>query len=102
MHTVSSSAFVPDLFYLVVILLPVFSYTQLAYYLGTFAFVSAFPTPLNTQFFAVPVLKHPRTPSNTLGMMDYQNADHEQLLKRLRSSIDEVLIHCCLQAFFFI
>lgn len=38
----------------------------------------------------VPVLKHPRTPSNTLGMMDYQNADHEQLLKRLRSSIDEV------------
>ncbi|CAJ2653964.1 unnamed protein product [Trifolium pratense] len=38
----------------------------------------------------VPVLKHPRAPSNTLGMMDYQNADPEQLMKRLRSSIDEV------------
>ncbi|MCI00172.1 topless-related protein 2-like, partial [Trifolium medium] len=37
----------------------------------------------------VPVLKHPRAPSNTLGMMDYQNADPEQLMKRLRSSIDE-------------
>ncbi|GLU08454.1 hypothetical protein SLE2022_253670 [Rubroshorea leprosula] len=40
----------------------------------------------------VSVLKHPRTPSNTLGMMDYQNSDNEQLLKRLRSaqSVDEV------------
>ncbi|TKY72557.1 Topless-related protein 2 [Spatholobus suberectus] len=39
----------------------------------------------------VSVLKHPRTP-NALGMMDYQNNDHEQLMKRLRTaqSVDEV------------
>ena len=34
----------------------------------------------------VNVLKHPRAPSNSLGLMDYQNADHEQLMKRLRSA----------------
>ncbi|KAF1867505.1 hypothetical protein Lal_00049934 [Lupinus albus] len=40
----------------------------------------------------VPVLKHSRTPSNALGMMNYHNADHEQLMKRLRvsQSVDEV------------
>ncbi|KAJ4722098.1 Topless-related protein [Melia azedarach] len=40
----------------------------------------------------VSVLKHPRTPSNTLGMIDYQSTDHEQLKKRLRSAqpVDEV------------
>ncbi|GLT45730.1 hypothetical protein SLA2020_195400 [Shorea laevis] len=40
----------------------------------------------------VSVLKHPRTPSNTLGMLDYQSSDHEQLMKRLRSTqpVDEV------------
>ncbi|KAJ0092037.1 hypothetical protein Patl1_24978 [Pistacia atlantica] len=39
----------------------------------------------------VSVLKHPRTPSNALGMIDYQSTDHEQLKKRLRSSqsVDE-------------
>lgn len=39
----------------------------------------------------VSVLKHPRTPM-ALGMMDYQNNDHEQLMKRLRTaqSVDEV------------
>ncbi|XP_062175921.1 topless-related protein 2 isoform X2 [Alnus glutinosa] len=40
----------------------------------------------------VSVLKHPRTPSNALAMMDYQSTEHDQLIKRLRSaqSIDEV------------
>ncbi|XP_039136163.1 LOW QUALITY PROTEIN: protein TPR1-like [Dioscorea cayenensis subsp. rotundata] len=33
----------------------------------------------------VSILKHPRTP-NTLTMTDYQNADSEQLMKRMRSS----------------
>ncbi|ESW35338.1 hypothetical protein PHAVU_001G227000 [Phaseolus vulgaris] len=32
----------------------------------------------------VSILKHPRTPPITSGMVDYQNADHEQLMKRLR------------------
>lgn len=32
------------------------------------------------------MLKHPRAPSNSLGLMDYQHADHEQLMKRLRSA----------------
>lgn len=65
--------------------------------------VSPFPTSLVTTFFAVSVLKHPRTPSNTLGMMDYQNADHDHLMKRLRSapSVDEVLTQCCGMFFFF-
>ncbi|XP_022722525.1 topless-related protein 2-like isoform X2 [Durio zibethinus] len=38
------------------------------------------------------VLKHPRTPSNTLGMIEYGSTDHEQLMKRLRSAqfVDEV------------
>lgn len=58
-----------------------------------FTCVSPFSTSLVTQFFAVSILKHSRTPANTLGMMEYQNNDHEQLMKRLRSaqSVDEVL-----------
>ena len=44
-------------------------------------------------FFTVaPMLKRPRTPPATLGMVDYQNPDHEQLMKRLRpaQSVEEV------------
>ena len=43
----------------------------------------------------VSVLKHPRTSSNALAMMDYQSPEHEQLMKRLRSaqSGDEVLLY---------
>ncbi|KAJ1376831.1 LIS1-like proteiny motif [Sesbania bispinosa] len=39
----------------------------------------------------VSILKHSRTP-NALGMMDYQNYDHDKLMTRLRSaqSVDEV------------
>lgn len=39
------------------------------------------------------ILKHPRTPT-TPGMVDYQNADHEQLMKRLRPapSMEEVIL----------
>ncbi|XVE65573.1 hypothetical protein DITRI_Ditri08aG0010600 [Diplodiscus trichospermus] len=49
---------------------------------------SSLPIPQNQ----VSVLKHPRTPSNTLGMIEYGSSDHEQLVKRLRSaqSFDEV------------
>ena len=41
----------------------------------------------------VSVLKHPRPSSTALGMIDYQNSDHEQLIKRLRTaqSVDDVL-----------
>ncbi|KAK6913734.1 WD40 repeat [Dillenia turbinata] len=48
---------------------------------------SSIPVPSNQ----VSVFKHPR-PSGGLGMMDYQSADHEQLMKRLRSaqSVEEV------------
>ncbi|KAM3707804.1 hypothetical protein ACB094_02G052900 [Castanea mollissima] len=40
----------------------------------------------------VSVLKHPRPSSTPLGMIDYQNSDHEQLIKRLRTaqSVDDV------------
>ncbi|KAL9233336.1 hypothetical protein vseg_008354 [Gypsophila vaccaria] len=40
----------------------------------------------------VPILKRPRTPPATLGMVDYQNPEHEQLMKRLRpaQSVEEV------------
>lgn len=39
----------------------------------------------------VSVLKHPRTSSTALGMIDYQNSEHEQLIKRLRTaqSVDD-------------
>lgn len=41
----------------------------------------------------VSVLKHPRPSSTALGMIDYQNSDHEQLIKRLRTAqpVDDVL-----------
>ncbi|KAL2566859.1 hypothetical protein GLYMA_19G230500v4 [Glycine max] len=49
---------------------------------------SAIPVPQNP----VSILKCPRTPLTTAGMADYQNADHEQLMKRLRPapSVEEV------------
>ncbi|KHG04331.1 Topless-related 2 -like protein [Gossypium arboreum] len=52
------------------------------------ASASSLPFPQNQ----VSVLKHPRTPSNTPGMVEYGSTDHEHLMKRLRSaqSIDEV------------
>ncbi|KAF9622713.1 hypothetical protein IFM89_032893 [Coptis chinensis] len=37
----------------------------------------------------VAILKRPRTPPNTLNMVDFQSTDHEQLMKRLRSA-DEI------------
>ncbi|XP_019088639.1 PREDICTED: topless-related protein 2 [Camelina sativa] len=42
-------------------------------------------SPFHMQPNQVAMLKHPRPSSNSLGMMDYQSADHEQLMKRLRS-----------------
>ncbi|KAG4911286.1 hypothetical protein JHK87_057402 [Glycine soja] len=49
---------------------------------------STMPVPQNQ----VPILKRPRTPPANPGMIDYQNADHEQLMKRLRPghSVEEV------------
>ncbi|KAK7277978.1 hypothetical protein RJT34_22999 [Clitoria ternatea] len=49
---------------------------------------STIPVPQNQ----VSILKRPRTPPATPGMVDYQNADHEQLMKRLRPghSVEEV------------
>ncbi|KAA8536791.1 hypothetical protein F0562_029269 [Nyssa sinensis] len=46
------------------------------------------PVPSNQ----VAILKRPITPPATLGMVDYQNTDHEQLMKRLRpsQSVEEV------------
>ncbi|KAK3189089.1 hypothetical protein Dsin_028650 [Dipteronia sinensis] len=46
---------------------------------------------LSVQPNQVSIMKHPRTPSHALGMIDYQSPDHEQLKKRMRSSqsIDE-------------
>lgn len=40
----------------------------------------------------VPILKRPRTPPTTPGMVDFQSPDHEQFMKRLRpaQSIEEV------------
>jgi hypothetical protein len=46
--------------------------------------VAASPFPMQPS--QVNELKHPRAPSNSLGLMDYQSADHEQLMKRLRSA----------------
>ena len=42
----------------------------------------------------MPILKRPRTPPANPGMIDYQNADHEQLMKRLRPghSVEEVTL----------
>ncbi|XVF57547.1 hypothetical protein PTKIN_Ptkin06aG0214600 [Pterospermum kingtungense] len=49
---------------------------------------SSIPVPQNQ----VSVLKHPRTPSAAPGMVEYQNPDHESLMKRLRPapSVEEV------------
>ncbi|CDP17223.1 unnamed protein product [Coffea canephora] len=49
---------------------------------------SSLPVPPNQ----VSILKRPITPPATLGMVDYQNAEHEQLMKRLRpaQSVEEV------------
>lgn len=42
----------------------------------------------------VSILKRPITPPATLGMVEYPNADHEQLMKRLRpaQSVEEVMV----------
>ncbi|KAG6701327.1 hypothetical protein I3842_08G159800 [Carya illinoinensis] len=49
---------------------------------------SSIPVPQNQ----VSILKHPRTPPGTPGIVDYQSNDHEQLMKRLRpaQSVEEV------------
>ncbi|OVA18707.1 WD40 repeat [Macleaya cordata] len=50
---------------------------------------SSVPIPPNQ----VSILKRPITPPNALGMVDYQSSDHDQLMKRLRSTaqpVDEV------------
>ncbi|XP_009785868.1 topless-related protein 3-like [Nicotiana sylvestris] len=49
---------------------------------------SSLPVPPNQ----VSILKRPITPPATLGMVEYQSADHEQLMKRLRptQSVEEV------------
>lgn len=49
---------------------------------------SSIPVPQNQ----VSILKRPRTPPATPGMVDYQSTDHEQLMKRLRpaQSVEEV------------
>ncbi|EPS69182.1 hypothetical protein M569_05580, partial [Genlisea aurea] len=50
---------------------------------------SSLPVPPNQ---AVSIIKRPLTPPATLGMVEYQNADHEQIMKRLRpaQSVEEV------------
>lgn len=52
--------------------------------------VSASPIPVAQN--QASMLKRPRTPPNVLSMSDYQNADSEQLMKRLRPAahVDEV------------
>ncbi|XP_061371961.1 topless-related protein 3-like isoform X2 [Gastrolobium bilobum] len=57
---------------------------------------STIPVPQNQ----VPILKHPRTPPTTSGMVDCQNADHELLMKRLRPgpSVEEVSYPAARQA----
>ncbi|KAF7805076.1 topless-related protein 3-like [Senna tora] len=49
---------------------------------------SSIPVPQNQ----VSILKRPRTPPTAPGMVDYQNSDHEQLMKRLRPAhpVEEV------------
>lgn len=46
-------------------------------------------------FYLVSSLKRPITPPATLGMLEYQNADHEHLMKRLRpaQSVEEVIVN---------
>lgn len=45
-------------------------------------------------FKTVSILKRPRTPPATPGIVDYQSTDHEQLMKRLRpaQSVEEVIL----------
>ncbi|XP_064945336.1 protein TPR1 isoform X3 [Musa acuminata AAA Group] len=47
---------------------------------------SSIPLPPNQ----VPILKRPRTPPNAIGMSNYQNAESEQMMKRLRSGAHPV------------
>ncbi|XWS08546.1 hypothetical protein CRYUN_Cryun40dG0011800 [Craigia yunnanensis] len=56
------------------------------------AVIAASSSSLHVPQNQVSGLKHPRTPSNTLGMIEYASTDHEQLMKRLRSvqSVDEI------------
>ncbi|KAF8015963.1 hypothetical protein BT93_H1495 [Corymbia citriodora subsp. variegata] len=55
------------------------------------AVVTASSIPI-TQNQAISIMKRPRTPPTASGMVDYQNPDHEQLMKRLRpaQSVEEV------------
>lgn len=48
-----------------------------------------------TSIATVSVLKRPRTPPSAPGFVDYQNPDHELLMKRLRPapSVEEVISH---------
>lgn len=57
---------------------------------------------INPLFSAVSILKRPITPPATLGMVDYQSTDHEQLMKRLRpaQSVEEVILKSCYLLFF--
>ncbi|XP_054816813.1 topless-related protein 3-like isoform X2 [Prosopis cineraria] len=57
---------------------------------------SSMPVPQNQ----VPILKRPRTPPAAPGMVDYQNSDNEQLMKRLRPvhSVEEVCYPTARQA----
>ncbi|XP_010921588.1 protein TPR1 isoform X1 [Elaeis guineensis] len=48
---------------------------------------SSIPVPPNQ---AVSILKRPRTPPNALSMTDYQNAESEQVMKRLRPGVHPV------------
>ena len=45
-------------------------------------------------FQTLSIMKCRRTPSTTPGMVDYHNADHEQLMKRLwpAPSLEEVIL----------
>lgn len=49
---------------------------------------------LSFKFKTVSILKRPRTPPATPGIVDYQSTDHEQLMKRLRpaQSVEEVIL----------
>ena len=52
----------------------------------------------------VSIPKRPITPPATLGGLEYQNPDHEQLMKRLRpaQSVEEVMfgLYCCTHSTF--
>jgi hypothetical protein len=46
------------------------------------------------KFKTVSILKRPRTPPATPGIVEYQSTDHEHLMKRLRPahSVEEVIL----------